>query len=472
MFVQALMGAFDNFWHHELGARLPQRDSARHELALHAAREAIYGLLFIGLAWVEWHGAWVALLTWLLLVEVFITCADFLEEDRSRRLPPLERLLHTCLAVSYGLLLGLLAPVFAHWVTLPTALVFSGHGVASAFFTLAGLLVMAWSARNALAVHHLGSATHPHAVAPRAGASTILVTGATGFIGTTLTRQLMRDGHRVIVYTRDVLQARGTFGPHVWAMDHLADIPAETRIDAIVHLAGAAVLGMPWTVRRRKLLVASRTQVMQDLLALMRRLEQPPRALVAASAVGYYGVPGERQMVDESAAPQPGCFQSDLCIAVEHEARRAEGLGVRVARLRFGIVLGTGGGAYPALALASRLGFGSRLGTGSQPVPWIHLDDAVGLIRFALEQRTLAGAVNAVAPEATSQANFAREMAASFHRRVLLRIPERALKWPLGEMSELLLRGQWAVPAVAAEAGYRFRRPTLKSAMTALRVGE
>lgn len=108
--VQALMGAFDNLWHHEWSARLPQRTSARHELLLHAAREAIYGVLFLGFAWVQWQGWWVLLPTALLAVEIVITAADFLEEDRSRRLPPAERVLHTLLAVSYGVLVGVIAP--------------------------------------------------------------------------------------------------------------------------------------------------------------------------------------------------------------------------------------------------------------------------------------------------------------------------------------------------------------------------
>ena len=110
--VQSLLGAFDNFWHHELEARLPQRTSARYELRLHAAREAIYGLLFASFAWLQWSGWWVLLPAGLLLAEMFITIADFLEEDRSRKLPPLERALHTVLAVSYGLLVGLAGPLF------------------------------------------------------------------------------------------------------------------------------------------------------------------------------------------------------------------------------------------------------------------------------------------------------------------------------------------------------------------------
>jgi hypothetical protein len=276
----------------------------------------------------------------------------------------------------------------------------------------------------------------------RATGPAILVTGATGFIGSAFVRSLQAEGRRVIVCSRDVMRARRTFGRGTWVVDRLEDIPSETRIEQVVHLAGAPVLGLPWTRGRREELIASRANGMRALLDLMRRLEQAPRVLVAASAVGFYGVPADGQPVDEQSAPQPGRFQSDLCVAVEHEARRAEALGVRVVRMRFGIVLGHGGGAYPGLALAARLGLGARLGSGQQAVPWIHIDDAVGLLRLALERNELAGAVNGVAPDVTNQVVFARAMAASVGRRVHLRVPDWALRTGLGEMSELLRCGQ------------------------------
>jgi uncharacterized protein len=466
LLVQTLLGAFDNLWHHELGARLPQRSSARGELALHAMREIIYGLLFFGFAWIQWQGVWVLVPVVLLATEIVITCADFLEEDRSRKLPPLERVLHTWLAIGYGVLLGVLAPVLIGSTALPAAVRFVGYGWVSWFFSACGLLVIAWGVRNFIAVRQLRPAPAAQAMPTRRPVGpAVLVTGATGFIGSALTQELIREGRRVIVHSRDVLQARRTFGPAAWVVDRLDDIPSETRIDAVIHLAGAPVLGMPWTARRRELLVASRAGVMQQLLEMMRRLEERPRVLVAASAVGFYGVPGNTRAVDEQAPPQPGRFQSDLCAAIEREARRAEALGIRVVRLRFGIVLGRDGGAYPGLAFAARLGLGSRLGNGKQPVPWIHLDDAVGLVRFAMEQPTLSGAVNAVAPEATVQANFARAMAASFQRRVRLAVPDWVLRRLLGEMSELLYCGQWVVPAAAVTAGYRYRLPTLGAAL-------
>lgn len=474
LLAQALLGAFDNLWHHELGARLPQRAAARLELALHAAREAIYGLLFIGLAWLEWRGLWALLPAGLLMAELFITCADFLEEDRTRTLPPLERVLHTVLAVNFGVLLGLLAPEFLHGLRSPAALVPVNHGLWSWFFTLAGIAVMLWSARNArAAMHWYASRAHagtalPPADRPASGATTVLVTGGTGFVGSALVRRLLEEGHRVIVLTRDLRQARRLFEHRVWVVDQLDDIPCETRIQSIVHLAGAPVLGFPWTAGRRRLLVESRTQTMERLLRLMRRLDEAPRVLVSASAVGYYGLPGAQCQLNEAAPPQPDRFQSVLCVAAEHEARRAEALGVRVVRVRLGIVLGHGGGAFPGLDFAARLGLGARIGNGRQPVPWVHLDDAIALMRFALAHEGLHGPVNGVAPEVVTQAKFAREMAAAHGRRSRLRVPAWLLERTLGEMSELLTQGQHAAPIVALRTGFRFTYPSLSAALRQL----
>ncbi len=473
--VQAVMGAFDNLWHHELEARLPQRTSARYELALHAAREAIYGIVFFGLAWFEWRGAFAALLAALLVIELGITLADFLEEDRTRRLPPFERVLHTLLTISYGLFLGLVAPVLWGWLQQPTAMVLAPHGWVSWLFTAYAVGVWAWSVRNAIATVHLyrmAAQAQPVALQPRALSTqpATLVTGATGFVGSALVADLVRDGQRVIVLTRDALQARASFGPGVWVVDTLDAIPSETHIDAVVNLAGARVLGMPWTQARRRQLLASRVDTTVAVVQLMRRLQKAPRVLVSASAVGFYGASPNASMEprDETAPPRPGEFQSDLCAAIEHEARRAEALGVRVVRMRFGVVLGHGGGAYPMQALSARLGLGAVLGSGCQPAPWIHLADAVGLVRFAMAHQNLQGPVNAVAPEALTQATFAQGLAASFGRRAWLRMPGLPLRSMLGEMSTLLLDGQNAVPCVVLAQGYRFVHPRLGEALADL----
>lgn len=473
--VQAVMGAFDNFWHHELAAKLPQRVSARHELTLHAAREAIYGVVFIGLAWFEWRGAFAGVLTALLLTELGITLADFLEEDRTRCLPPFERVLHTLLTISYGLFLGFFAPVLMGWAQLPSTMALVSHGWISWLCTSYGIGVLAWSVRNGIAVLHLRRmvqgtqslepstpSTWQHLIAPA-----VLITGASGFIGSALVADLLRDGRRVIALSRDGRQARASFGPNVWVVERLSDIPSETRIDTIVNLAGARVLGMPWTAARRRNLLVSRVGVTSDVVDLMRRLQQPPRTLVSASAVGYYGAAPDASFepLDETALPRPGEFQSDLCAAIEHEARRAESLGVRVVRMRFGVVLGRGDGAYPMLALGARFGLGAVLGSGRQPAPWIHLVDAIASVRFAMAHGSLSGPVNAVAPDTPEQAQFARALAASFGRSVWLRVPDAPLRALIGEMATLLLDGQNARPQALLAAGYRFVFPGLVEAL-------
>ena len=382
--LQALAGAFDNLWHHELEARLPQRISARYELLLHAVREAIYGVLFLGLAWLRWQGAWAWVLAALLAVEVVITLMDFIEEDLTRRLPPLERVLHTGLAVSYGAFCAALAPIMADWAALPSALVPDGHGWWSILFTLYAAGVLAWSVRNFIAVAalHRRARTALPTDAPRhpPAGSAVLVTGGTGFIGTALVESLAAEGRRVIVLTRDTRQAEALFGPGVQAVGDLDLLPAETRIEAVVNLAGAPIMDGPWTRARKALLVESRVRTTAAVVGLLERLETRPRVLISASAVGYYAAPADAGTLDERAPPQPGRFQSDLCAAWEQEARRAEALGVRTVRLRFGLVLGKGGGMLPVLSAAARLGAGTVLGTGRQPFPWVHLDDVLGLV--------------------------------------------------------------------------------------------
>lgn len=299
---------------------------------------------------------------------------------------------------------------------------------------------------------------------------TLLVTGATGFVGRHLVRRLLADGHSVIALSRDPERAGRALGPQVRVVGRLADIAADARIDACIHLAGARVIGPPWTQTRRDELMRSRAAPAAQLLALMHRLERPPRALLVASAIGWYGKveTGADLPCNESAPPQPGQFQSDLCVAIERDAQLAEALGVRVVRLRFGVVLGADGGAYPPQALAARLGLGAVLGDGRQPSPWVHVDDVVGLACFALAHDEMAGPVNVVAPQTPTQSEFVDALAASYGRKACLRVPGVALRLAMGEMSDLLLAGRNVVPAVAQRAGYAFAHPSLDAALAAL----
>ncbi len=468
--VQALIGAFDNLWHHELEAKLPQHVSARYELVLHASREAIYAVLFLGLAWVRWEGAWAWVLAGLLAVEIVITLADFIEEDLTRRLPKLERVLHTILAVSYGGFVAALAPTMIRWADAPSGLPFDDHGWVSLLFTLYAAGVFAWSVRNWIAVVRLyrtaRTALPPAAVAPPHGPA-FLVTGATGFIGTALVRTLLADGRRVIVLSRDARRAAASFGPRVQAVESLDALPAETPVAAVVNLAGASILGGLWSARRKAVLLASRIDTTRHLRHLVERLDQAPAVLVNASAVGFYGVRDPDAELDETAPAQPGTFQSDLCAAWEAEAKAV--LGVRVVRLRFGAVVGRDGGLYPPLAMASRLGLGAILGSGRQMMPWVHLDDAVAAIRWAVDQPRVEGAINVVDQDLVSQAEFARSVARANGSVVRLRIPATLIRALAGEAATILLDGQAATPRRLLAAGFRFRHRTLAGALADLR---
>jgi uncharacterized protein (TIGR01777 family) len=232
------------------------------------------------------------------------------------------------------------------------------------------------------------------------------------------------------------------------------------------------VLGPPWTDARRRQLLDSRVGTTLALIEWMRSRGTLPQVLVCASAVGYYGVPPAGTMVDESAPAQPGRFQSDLCAALEQATQGAGALGLRVVRLRSGIVLGRDGGAYPPLARAARFGMGAVLDGGDQPVPWIHVDDEVGLMRLALDTPRLQGPMNAVSPQQVTQREFTDALAASLHRPRWLRVPGAVLRTGLGEMSELLLQGQRVLPRVAQSAGYRFRFASLPAALQDLATSE
>jgi uncharacterized protein len=296
---------------------------------------------------------------------------------------------------------------------------------------------------------------------------TVLITGATGFIGRRLAYRLIARGDRVIVHARRPARAADLFGPHAELFVSLTDVPSELRVDAIVNLAGESIAGGLWTERRKARLLESRVAVTESLLALVARLAVKPRTWVNASAVGYYGVRNGPEALHEKTAPQP-IFQSELCRLWELAAARAAEHGVKVAALRIGLVLGAGGGALPALARPVRLGLGMRFGRGAQWVSWIHIDDLLELILFVLGQETLAGPLNATAPTPVTHAELMAALAKTLHRRLLpIAIPARVLRALLGELAQLVVDGQRVTPERATALGFEFRYPAVETALAA-----
>lgn len=293
----------------------------------------------------------------------------------------------------------------------------------------------------------------------------VLIAGGSGFIGMALTAALKARGDGVRMLTRFPDCAAGGYEAVGW--DGKSVPPgALDGADAVVNLAGESIAGGRWTPERKLALIRSRVDGTRALVAAMACAPRKPRVLVNASAVGYYGLRPAGDCPED--APQGADFLAALCGQWEREAVAAEKLGVRVVRARTSLVLGRGGGALEKMRLPFKLGLGGPLGDGTQPFPWIHLEDEVGAILFALDTPSLSGPVNLVAPQAATNAQFTAALGRAFHRPAVLRVPAFALRLALGELAEALLGGQRAVPRRLQEAGYRFKHPTLDGALAGL----
>jgi uncharacterized protein (TIGR01777 family) len=376
------------------------------------------------------------MLAGILAAELVITLWDFVEEDRTRRLSALERVTHALLTLNYGAVLGLLAVEIVTWAGQPAGFAPVSYGWLSWVMTLYAAGVVLFAGRDLLAAVALARPAWrraPIVAAPNARPMHVLVTGGTGFIGRALVRRLAADGHAVSVLTRRRSKAELLFGPHATAIESFDEIAAERPVHAVVNLAGAATVGLPWTRGRKRLLLESRLATTRALVDWMAGQARPPLVLVSGSAVGFYGDRAD-EPVDEAATAATG-FMSELCEAWERIATEAEAIGVRTVLLRTGLVLGREGGIFPPLRLAFRIGLGGAQGSGRQWMPWIHRDDLVALILRAVR------------------------------RPALLTLPAGLLRGALGEMSQLLLAGQRALPRKACASGFRFRYPTLEEAL-------
>jgi len=301
----------------------------------------------------------------------------------------------------------------------------------------------------------------------------VAITGATGFIGRRLVDRLLADRHEVVALTRDPTRARATLPRAARAVrwDPSAgtvDATALRDLDAVVHLAGESVAGGRWTAARK---AAIRDSRVLGTDALVRALTAAPagarpRALVAASAIGIYGDRGDVEL-DERAPPGDD-FLAEVCSAWEAAARGAADLGVRVAIVRIGIVLGRDGGALGRMLPLFRLGLGGRLGSGRQWMSWIHVDDLVALFVSALADDAVTGVLNGVAPRPVTNAEFTRRLAAALARPAILPAPAFALRLALGEMATLLLASQRVVANSALARGFRFEHADLTSALADL----
>jgi len=291
----------------------------------------------------------------------------------------------------------------------------------------------------------------------------LLITGASGFIGSALIRRLVADGHQIMGLSRSPERLLKTQTAALQVVRTLEEIDAEESIDAIINLAGEPILDKRWSDARKQLIYNSRIDTTTGLIALIKRLKTRPKVLVSGSAIGFYGsCPGDR-LLDEGSEGLPG-FTHQLCLDWENKALEAQSLGVRVCLLRTGVVLGQGG-ALQRMLLPFRLALGGPIGDGQQWFSWIHLDDMVAIIQFLLAHEVLTGPFNATAPEPVTNSVFTKALGRALHRPTLLPMPAFVLQWILGEGAELLCEGQRVLPARLLEAGFEFRHPDIDGAL-------
>jgi uncharacterized protein (TIGR01777 family) len=294
----------------------------------------------------------------------------------------------------------------------------------------------------------------------------VLVTGATGLIGARLVRRLSERGDEVTVLSRDPARAAERLGGVAAERWDLMSEPAPAQAlegrDAIVHLAGEPV-AQRWTESSRRAMRDSRIVGTGNLVAGMRAAVAAPGVLVSSSAVGFYGDRGDERL-DESAAAGTG-FLAEMCQAWETAAGRAGELGARVACVRTGIVLDRHGGALAKMLAPFRLGVGGPVAGGRQYMPWIHIDDLVDLFVAALDDERYTGPLNGSAPEPVTNAQFSRALGRALHRPAVMPVPALALRLLYGEMAQIVLEGQRAVPARALELGHAFAHDDLDQAL-------
>ncbi|MSR40676.1 MAG: TIGR01777 family protein [Phycisphaerales bacterium] len=295
----------------------------------------------------------------------------------------------------------------------------------------------------------------------------IAVSGARGLVGRQLTLALRAAGHSVVPIVRAATGVDSAM--RNIAMDAQQRIaPASLEgIDAIVHLAGAGIADKRWSAARKQEILESRvrgTRAVADAMAAAQRVcQRPPRVLICASGVGYYGA--GTTTVDERSGAGLG-FLADVVQQWEDASRSARDAGVRTVHLRFGVILSAEGGALGAMLRPFRCGLGGPLGNGRQGFPWVAMDDAIGSVQFCLAHASIEGAVNVVAPARNTQREFAKALGKALHRPAFAPMPAFLVRLIFGELGQaLLLEGQFVAPTVLREHGFVFGQPTLEGAL-------
>jgi len=297
----------------------------------------------------------------------------------------------------------------------------------------------------------------------------IVLTGATGMIGSLLTERWSNSDHSLVLLSRRPPAEIGVAKKQWLAWQPGASGDWERAIDgadAVINLAGEPIAGKRWTPKQKEILRSSRVDGTRALVDAIAKAQVKPKLMISGSAVGYYGPHGDEALNEDS---KPGDdFLARLCVDWEAQAQKAESLGVRVCFLRTGIVLAKGKGALKKMVPPFKMFFGGPLGSGRQRMPWIHIEDEIGLIQFLIDNEGARGAFNGIAPNPVTMAEFSKTLGGVLNRPSWARVPPFVLALMVGEMAEMLLNGQRAIPAAASKLGFKFQYPSLKLALASL----
>ncbi len=291
----------------------------------------------------------------------------------------------------------------------------------------------------------------------------ILITGGTGLIGSALCELLLSQHHQITVLSRDPSSVPAKCGHFVNAIGSLSEIDDNAKIDWIFNLAGEPIADKPWTKKRKAVLEASRIELTRQLVDWISLRKQTPNCLISGSAVGWYGNGKDRVLTEQSDFTDD--YAHRVCEAWEQGALSASQFGVRVCTVRTGLVLASTGGFLHKMLLPFKLCLGGKLGSGKQYMPWIHLEDMVHLLVFLAANEEAQGAFNACSPNPVRNEIFTKTLAETLHRYAFIPLPTWLLKGLLGEMSDLLLSGQRAIPNKAQAMGFEFVYSDLTTAL-------
>jgi len=292
----------------------------------------------------------------------------------------------------------------------------------------------------------------------------ILVTGGTGFIGSSLCVHLSSLGHKLTVVTRG-----STLGyDAIKAINDLQALEADESFDVVINLAGQPIADKRWSKLQKEKILNSRIDTTKQLILFFNYTKNKPAVFISGSAIGYYGVGINNSTINENAQGDDS-FSSVLCAQWEKCALAAQLLGIRTCLLRTGIVLGKNGGALQKMLPPFKLGLGGKIGSGSQWMPWIHLDDMIGIIELCIHNKNISGAINCTAPNPVTNLTFSKTLAASIHRPAIFPMPAFIITLLMGKMGEeLLLNGKRIIPEKALYFGYKFNYEELEKALESI----